>query len=187
MVSLSSPSTSQSGAVFLDLPNLMGNRIGTYLMNEIVLWVKHWPDAKVRSISLLDLQAQPDNKERRNRFYEQFGLNFKYTDKDHKEGTSMEILAKELKTTEKWKENITERELPDFLSQMINKIEKLSKELERITTELNQFKSENEKAKKYPVLWAIKQLYYRYAPVIGLIVIVILAAIAGVLIWLNHK
>ena len=99
----------------------------------------------------------------------------------------MEILAKELKTTEKWKENITERELPDFLSQMINKIEKLSKELERITTELNQFKSENEKAKKYPVLWAIKQLYYRYAPVIGLIVIVILAAIAGVLIWLNHK
>jgi hypothetical protein len=41
------------GAVHLDLPGLEGHRIGTYLLNEVVQWVKRWPDAHVNSISLL--------------------------------------------------------------------------------------------------------------------------------------
>ena len=60
-VSLTSTSMSK-GAVFLDLPGLDGQRIGTYLMNEIVQWVQQWPETTVNSIELLAGQAHGDNK-----------------------------------------------------------------------------------------------------------------------------
>lgn len=54
------------GAVFLDLPGLDGQRIGTYLMNEIVQWVQQSPETTVNSIELLVGQAHGDNKAWRN-------------------------------------------------------------------------------------------------------------------------
>lgn len=41
------------GGTFLDLPSLTGQRIGTYLMNEIVIWTKRWPEASVNSVELM--------------------------------------------------------------------------------------------------------------------------------------
>jgi GNAT superfamily N-acetyltransferase len=171
MVSLSSPSISQSGAVFFDLPDLKGQRIGTYLMNEIVQWVQRWPSAKVRSIELLDGQAEDDNKKRRKLFYEQFGLKFKYTDQSEKEGISEDIPVGELHTTETWKDNIKEIELPDFLSKLLDEKESLSTELERIQKSRDCWKSKYENAEKSPVIWAIKQLFDHCAPAIGLLFI----------------
>ena len=91
-VSLTSTSMSK-GAVFLDLPGLDGQRIGTYLMNEIFQWVQQWPEATVNGIELLAGQGHGDNKARRNWFYEQFGLVFDYTDPEHREGRSRPMLA----------------------------------------------------------------------------------------------
>jgi len=66
------------GAVFLEPPELRGHRIGTFLMNEIVLWARQWPTVAVNPIELLEGQAYNGNRARRNRFYEQFGLVFNY-------------------------------------------------------------------------------------------------------------
>ena len=103
-VSLTSTSMSK-GAVFLDLPGLDGQRIGTYLMNEIVQWVQQWPEATVNGIELLAGQGHGDNKARRNWFYEQFGLVFDYTDPEHREGRSRPMLAGALVKVETWKQN----------------------------------------------------------------------------------
>ncbi|GBQ32032.1 hypothetical protein HLH34_00045 [Gluconacetobacter azotocaptans] len=65
------------GAVFLDLEELEGNRIGSYLMNLVVAWARQWPDASVNPITLLAHQARGENTIRRSRPYEQFGITFR--------------------------------------------------------------------------------------------------------------
>ncbi len=76
-ISLTSSGALSEGAIFLNLPTKFeGQHIGTYMLNEIVLLAKQWQGAKVDSIKLISGQAHGDNKERRNRFYEQFGLEF---------------------------------------------------------------------------------------------------------------
>lgn len=50
------------GAVFLDLPGLEGQRIGTYLMSQIVAWVQQWPDAAIDPVSLFEGQAQTEEE-----------------------------------------------------------------------------------------------------------------------------
>ncbi len=84
------------GALFLDPAELRGQRIGTYLMNEIVVWAQQWPEAKVRPIKLLSGQAEEENRDRRNRFYERFGLVFAYSDPEHREGVSKSMPVKKL-------------------------------------------------------------------------------------------
>src|SRR5690606_42007148 len=59
-VTLTSTIAWSEGGVFLDLPGLAGQRIGTYLMNEIVRWVQQWPSATVASIKLDAGQARSE-------------------------------------------------------------------------------------------------------------------------------
>lgn len=101
-------SSSWGGAIFLDLPGLEGQRIGTYLMNKIVQWAKQWPDASVQTISLNAAQAGEENKARRNRFYEQFGISFAWTDEDRMAGTSKPMTAGDLVSSDSWTQNIIE-------------------------------------------------------------------------------
>ncbi|RBH51717.1 hypothetical protein C3F00_033385, partial [Pseudomonas sp. MWU13-2860] len=65
-----------SGTVFLDPEPMRGQRIGTYLMNEVVNWAQRWPEADVHPIRLNSNQGYEENRARRNRFYEQFGIVF---------------------------------------------------------------------------------------------------------------
>jgi GNAT superfamily N-acetyltransferase len=108
-VSLTSTSLT-GGALSFDLPKLRGHRIGTYLMNEIVLWAKQWTSANVKPISLLIGQATAENKQRRNQFYEQFGISFDFDDAEKKTGTSRPVASTELREVETWRDNI--REIP---------------------------------------------------------------------------
>lgn len=121
-VSLTSSSMA-SGAVCLDLPELYGQRVGTYLMNEIVEWVKQWPDASVNPIKLLIGQARGDNKARRNWFYEQFGLRFDYHDSGKREGVSLPMQVRELSIVETWKSNIVEHKMFDYLAERLDAVE----------------------------------------------------------------
>lgn len=109
----------QSGAVFLDLPGLEGNRIGTYLMNQIVLWTKQWPDASVNPIKLISSQARGENKQRRNRFYEQFGIEFDYSSSAQEEGVSRVMLAASLVEVDAWKANIAELNVRDYVGDIL--------------------------------------------------------------------
>lgn len=56
------------------------------MMNEIVKWAKQWPEANILKITLGEGDAYDENMERRNRFYEQFGIEFNYHDESRKTG-----------------------------------------------------------------------------------------------------
>jgi len=103
------------GSIFLEPDSLRGMRVGTYLMNEIVGFAKRWPRADVRLIELLDLQAQEDNKERRNRFYERFGLVFDYGDSTRVTGVSRPMKTGALRQVDSWKTNIIQRPVDEFI------------------------------------------------------------------------
>lgn len=101
-----------SSSVFLDPVFIRGRRIGTYVMNEIVTWAKQWPDADVKLINLNLNQAGNTlefSTQRRNRFYEHFGIAFDYTDPATEEsGLSRPMKAEGLKECTSWKSNIEE-------------------------------------------------------------------------------
>ena len=177
-VSLTSTSMSK-GAVFLDLPGLDGQRIGTYLMNEIVQWVQQWPEATVNGIELLAGQGHGDNKARRNWFYEQFGLVFDYTDPEHREGRSRPMLAGALVKVETWKQNITEHRMLDYLAAVLYAEERATSELQARDRACAQLIAEQRRAEARPVRWALRQLYYRYAnTVLGVAVLTMLIGMA---------
>lgn len=161
-VSLTSTSMSK-GAVFLDLPGLDGQRIGTYLMNEIVQWVQQWPEATVNGIELLAGQGHGDNKARRNWFYEQFGLVFDYTDSEHREGRSRPMLAGALVKVETWKQNITEHRMLDYLAAVLYAEERATSELQARDRACAQLIAEQRRAEARPVRWALRRLYIHYA------------------------
>lgn len=123
-VSLTSSRLGQ-GAVFLDLPELAGHRIGTYLMNEIVSWAAQWPDAHVFPIRLRDGQATDDNKLRRNRFYTQFGIAFDFEDARERAGTSRDIAVRELNQVDTWRANIREHSIALLLREADPRIRRL--------------------------------------------------------------
>ncbi|PPD55409.1 MAG: hypothetical protein CTY12_01135 [Methylotenera sp.] len=158
-VSLSSVSAG-NGAIFLDLQGLYGQRIGTYLMNEIVLWAKQWPDADVNPIRLSSGQAAPDNKERRNRFYEGFGLEFIYSDLDKEEGMSKPIKVNELKDNLKWQKNITVVEIIPFIENLMNDLNRQKLDFDRCNNVIERLGKENRWARDHPIIWCLSRICY---------------------------
>ncbi len=178
-VSLTSTSTSR-GAVFLDLPELEGQRIGTYLMNEIVTWVKQWPDATVRPVELLSGQAHGENKARRNRFYEQFGLVFDYRDPEQQEGLSRAMPASALTPVEAWQSNICERDVRDYLGEALHDRDRVVMELASRERAVKNLVDDIKRAEAKPIRWALRQTWWRLAPILtqmGLLLVV------GGLVW----
>lgn len=184
-VSLTSESTSK-GAVFLDLPDLEGQRIGTYLMNKIVTWVQQWPEATVRSVELLSGQARDDNKARRNRFYEQFGLVFDYRDPEQCEGLSKPMLAAALTPVETWKQNIREKDVCEYLGEVLYERDQLEFELSQRERAIKSLSNEIKRAKARPVRWALRRVWWRIAPPLGQVAILLILG-AMVLAGLKSK
>lgn len=177
-VSLTSTIAWSEGGVFLDLPGLAGQRIGTYLMNEIVRWVQQWPSATVASIKLDAGQAQPNNKERRNRFYEQFGIVFDYDDEQRRSGKSRPMLSKDLKTVETWRKNIVEHTMHDYLESLVDLNERISSDLNARDRACANLIAEQKWAEARPIRWALRQLYFRHSQsvFVGLVLIMIIGA-----------
>lgn len=103
-------------ALFLDLPNMRGMHVGTHLMNEIVVWAKQWPTATVGTIQLLSSQATDDNKNRRNKFFEQFGLRFIFDDENKCEGTSIPMIASQLTPVNTWQKTLKKESVQEFMA-----------------------------------------------------------------------
>jgi GNAT superfamily N-acetyltransferase len=159
LVSLTGSTT--SGAVFLDLPGLEGQRIGTYLMNEIVSWAKQWTDASVCPISLLDGQAGDVNRERRNRFYEQFGIEFAYEDAERRTGESKPMPVTSLTTTESWAQKINVIPMDEFLHRVLRENTCLTSDLMFRTRALVEMRDEVRHVERRPLRWAARQLFWK--------------------------
>ena len=153
-----------NGAVFLDLPGLEGLRIGTYLMNEIVLWAKQWPEANVRPVSLLESQAQGENRERRNRFYEQFGLKFDYVDGDRRAGQSRPMQAGALVPTEAWRENLRIIPIDELLGELLTDNKRLARDLLNRTRAFKDLREEYQWVTRHPIWWASRQIFRKLWP-----------------------
>ena len=167
-----------SGTVFLDPPNLCGQHVGTYLMNQIVLWAKRWPTAIVAPIKLLSGQADPENKARRNRFYEQFGLVFDYTDQDEKEGQSRPMPAGMLTQVETWSANIREHNVADYLDKAIQTARNFADCEQRLSALATEYTS----AGAHPLQWALHVVWCRHGrQAIGVLFILV----SLVLVWLK--
>ena len=150
------------GFVTLDLPGLKGQRIGTYLMNEIVCWARQWPDADVNNIELLAGQAYGKNSARRNRFYEQFGFAFDYADPEHRAGMSRAIRVRDLSAVENWKDNIAERRVFDFLMNQADSERVAHVDVARLTRSLHDLIAERKCAERHPLWWAVREVYSRH-------------------------
>lgn len=160
-VSITSPSMG-SGAVFLDLPGLEGCRIGTYLMNEVVSWVKQWPDADLKPIGLVAGQADSENKERRNRFYQQFGIEFEFTDHSQAAGFSKPMRAGQLLNSEKWKSRIKVVDAREYLANILDENLNLEFEVDNQRRAKNEYKEQYDKAFRRPVIFMLQRLWFRY-------------------------
>ena len=172
------------GALFFDPIELRGQRIGTYLMNEIVLWAQQWPEARVRSIKLLSGQAQDDNRARRNRFYERFGLKFAYSDPEHEEGVSKPMPVKELTPVTSWEANIRERDPREYLAELLYERERMVMEASRRDTVIQNLTARLDEANRHPVRWAARRLWWRLQPILvqGAVLMML-----GALVWVGLR
>lgn len=112
------------GDLRMRLSGLLGYRIGTYLMSDIVSWAKQWPTAEVMQIKLSWEDEKPSawdgmNKTRRNRFYEQFGVEFIHSETESQITACSKYMLAENLTTEDaeraWRMNIRETNVYDWL------------------------------------------------------------------------
>jgi len=153
-------------ALFFDPAELRGQRIGTYLMNEIVTWAHQWPEATVRPVTLLSGQAEEENRDRRNRFYERFGLVFAYSEPEHREGVSKPMPVKELTPVTSWEANIRERDPREYLAELLYERERMMMDASRRDTAIKNLSATLEDARSHPVRWAARRLWWRWSPIL---------------------
>ncbi|KWO63780.1 hypothetical protein [Burkholderia territorii] len=153
----------EHGFVTLDLPRLNGQRIGSYLMNEIVCWAQRWSEADVNSIQLLAGQARGSNTARRNRFHERFGFVFDYEDNEHRAGESRPMKVSALRQVDSWKENISEQNVVDCLNGALEAASAANRESEGLRRTVNELVGERSIFEAHPLWWATKVICRRRA------------------------
>ncbi|MYM82879.1 hypothetical protein GTP44_13035 [Duganella sp. FT50W] len=158
-ISLSAARPYNMGYVIVEMERLRGQRFGTYLMNEVVSWAKRWPDATILPIHLLAGQAYEGNKERRNRYYEQFGLEFEYADGSKASGMSKPMRAAQLVDIDSWKENIRELDLHGYMTFLLTERQKNDREITELQRQLDSNRSYMAKVRAAPFRWAFEQRF----------------------------
>lgn len=160
-----------TGAVFLTMQGGIprGVRIGTYLMNEIVVWAKHWPDAKVQHIALVPGQAvDDDDRQTRNAFWRKFGLTLHFDDADERGGHSLPMKASELTPCRTWTANIAVIPLLKFAAQQQAAWNIERQRNDRLNNHAQASEAERQAQRRHPFLWAWKVFYQtRIEPFLG--------------------
>ena len=150
----------ERGAVFMDLPDLKGHRIGTYLMDRLVGWAGQWPEADVLPITLQASDASSANKERRNRFYEQFGIAFDYDDPSTRQsGISKPMKVSALNRQDAWKQNISVLELHDYLGDVLRRGQECASDLRVRERAVKDLLDERTDRERRPLRWAVGQAF----------------------------
>jgi hypothetical protein len=151
-------------------------------MSEIVHLARDFPDANVNAVALLDGQAGAANKERRNRFYEQFGLVFDYSSADRSAGVSRPMRAGALNTVETWRQNITEYNFLDYLAGVLFERDEAAAELSLRTRVCKDLIAERRAAEASPLWWMLKTVYWRNA---GALAFAGILSLLGFVAWLR--
>lgn len=158
LTSLTSGSLDTGGYVLIEPVRLRGAHLGTYLMNLVVSWAKQWPETDVREIRLFSGDASDNNRLRRNRFYEQFGISFAFDDQSMSAGVSQPMKAGSLVEVTAWKKSITEHNLVTYLRSSINEAKMLSVDHRFSQRELRAASLTLNDAYQRPVTWMLKRL-----------------------------
>lgn len=160
MVSLSSHGYGH-GAVFLDLPGLSGNRVGSFLMHVVVRWLKQWPLASVHPIELLPEDAIGRNGPRRNAFYQNIGLEFDGLENQVERVYSKPTTVENLIINESWKQNIEVVSMADFILQNTAQVKSLQSKLEVQTAIADSERREVIRLEKQSLLHCLKRLWWK--------------------------
>ena len=163
------------GAVFLDPDDLRGRGIGSYLMNEIVGWAKQWPAAHVNEIELLEDNDEV-NRLRRNRFYQQFGIEFEWKGApENSEAIAKPMLTDALSQIESWKTYIREHDIDNFIGDMIYE----RKDAKLIIKNLSEnLKEHHDNLSQRPIVTMMSWVWSKYWPRILSSVFVLLIIVA---------
>lgn len=174
------------GSVMLANPSAVprGAHIGTYLLDEVVRWAKQWPNAQVKRISLSDIDAEDANRERRNRFYEQFGIEFDYADERRRSGCSRPMVAGALTPVapEVWGQDIVEWGVVDFLRKSARELESSAMEIARLDRVRSSLQGEVDRAWNTPVSWACGRLFERFQAA-GFVLVLVSLVVLSVWRW----
>jgi len=148
------------GFVVVDPSSMHGQRIGTYLFNEVIDWAKQWPDAVITPIKLVETDQV--NKIRRNHFYARFGFSFDFKDDDCQVGVSRHLHVRDLNLVDSWQKNITEINVQEFLMREVFDHKRIKDEIDRIACVNKSVWTENEWHYQNPIQFMFKTLYKRY-------------------------
>lgn len=158
---------------------LQGHRLGTYLMWRVVQFLHQFPDAQVNPIRLSDAQAYESNHVRRNRFYEQIGLQFDYYDGKHENGRSRPVRAGDLILVETWKQNIQELGMADYLKHQDSHVRGLCHEISTLANRCSSLQNALDDARRRPIRWGVVTFIAKHLHIIGPAVLVMMAALAA--------
>jgi len=111
------------------LPEAMRSyRIGSWIISQSIEWAQQWPDHAVHPIMISDVDATPDNKERRNRFWQAFG--FRFGTPEGFLSRSLPMKVEDLRLADKWRENIAVYSLDRFHEKCRQEIRQLDQEID---------------------------------------------------------
>ncbi|MDN2709847.1 hypothetical protein O0880_10515 [Janthinobacterium sp. SUN118] len=148
-------------------------------MNEIVTWAKQWPEASILPIQLLEGQAYEKNKDRRNRFYERFGIEFDYADDDKRAGKSKPMRAAQLLNVNSWEENIDELDLHGYVTFLLTKCQSQGCEVGILQGQLASRRTYMDKVRAAPFRWALEQ---RFPQFMGMVVKLLLVGLLAYMV-----
>lgn len=126
------PTYSITNGSMMLLEGWRGLHIGSWCQNHVVSWTKQLPPGRVKSIWLSPSDARSsDARERRNRFYEQFGIPFVWKDiggHPFTEGHSPDTFTSDQLRTLDAVPGVVAHNLPMLLGRMLWDVERLTRE-----------------------------------------------------------
>lgn len=105
-------------------------------------------------VHLLKGQAHKENRERRNRFYERYGIEFDYEDHDHSEGISKPMIARDLMPVMSWEQNIEEVGVMEYMAELLRTNEMIGADLSARNRAVKWLSDDIQQMKAKPFRWA---------------------------------
>ncbi|WP_323989553.1 hypothetical protein [Nguyenibacter sp. L1] len=151
-------------------------------MNQIVSWACQWPDADVNPITLFAHQANGDNKIRRNRLYQQFGIVFDFADSDFAAGVARPMRARQLTPWRAMPANLTVLAIDAFMDEQQARVDELLLANLTLRRRHASCRDELSRAIDHPVAFTLTTLWYRHSTALFIVAGILMLLL---LYWLH--